>query len=165
MFFYGGFVASFVSGRSIDFCTNSTFALSVFLLQTALGITKYHHRLLCEFDIYFIRFFYSKRHEASANIFMDFVRIWHLLYPSLFYPPSSGRHAMRCLYVIGRDSWVREMSSTYWLDLDSSHGVGVRSPSVVCPLPGVYSRRRLCENYCYCYWYSYCYCAPYCAPP
>ena len=22
------------------------------------------------------------------------------------YPPSSGRHAMRCLYVIGRDGWV-----------------------------------------------------------
>ena len=26
------------------------------------------------------------------------------------YPPPSGRHAMRCLYGIGRDSWVWDMS-------------------------------------------------------
>ena len=57
------------------------------------------------------------------------------------YPPSSGRHAMRCLYVIGRDSWVRDMSNTQWLEMDSSHGVGECSVSVVCPLAGVYSDR------------------------
>ena len=61
------------------------------------------------------------------------------------YPPPSGRHAMRCLYVIGRDGWVWDMSNTQWLEMDSSHRVGECSVSVVCPLAGVYSRRRLCE--------------------
>ena len=61
------------------------------------------------------------------------------------HPPPSGRHAMRCLYVIGRDGWVWDMSNTQWLDIDSSHRVGECSVSVVCPLAGVYSRRRLCE--------------------
>ena len=36
---------------------------------------------------------------------------------------------------------VRDMSSTYWLDLDSSHGVGVRSVSAVCPRAGGISGR------------------------
>ena len=61
------------------------------------------------------------------------------------HPPPSGRHAMRCLYVIGRDGWVWDMSNTQWLDIDSSHRVGECSVSVVCPRAGVYSRRRLCE--------------------
>ena len=61
------------------------------------------------------------------------------------YPPPSGRHAMRCLYVIGRDGWVWDMSNTQWLEMDSSHRVGECSVSVVCPLAGVYSRRRLSE--------------------
>ena len=77
---------------------------------------------------------------------------------SNMYPPSSGRHAMRCLYVIGRDGWVWDMPITQWLEMDSSHGVGVRSQSVVCPLAGVYSRRRLSENYCRCC----CCCSSYC---
>ena len=49
---------------------------------------------------------------------------------------------MRCLYGIGRDSWVWDMAITRWLDVHSSHGVGVRSQSVVWPLAGKYSRRR-----------------------
>ena len=61
------------------------------------------------------------------------------------YPPPSGLHAMRCLYGIGRDSWVWDMSSTRWLDVHSSHEVGVRSQSVVWPLAGGISRRRLSE--------------------
>ena len=61
------------------------------------------------------------------------------------HPPPSGRHAMRCLYVIGRDSWVWETSSTYWLDIDSSHGVGEYSVNAVCPRAGGLSRRRLSE--------------------
>ena len=48
---------------------------------------------------------------------------------------------MRRLYVIGRDGWVWDMSSTQWLDMDSSHGVGECSVTVVCPLAGVYSDR------------------------
>ena len=58
------------------------------------------------------------------------------------YPPPSGRHAMRCLNVIGRESWVREMSCTYWLDIHSSHGVGEYSVTAVCPRAGGMSRRR-----------------------
>ena len=58
------------------------------------------------------------------------------------YPPPSGLHAMRCLYGIGRDSWVWDMAITRWQDVHSSHGVGVRSQSVVWPLAGKYSRRR-----------------------
>ena len=58
------------------------------------------------------------------------------------YPPPSGRHAMRCLNVIGRESWVREMSCTYWLDIHSSHGVGEYSVTAVCPRAGGISRRR-----------------------
>ena len=58
------------------------------------------------------------------------------------YPPPSGLHAMRCLYGIGRDSWVWDRAITRWLDVHSSHGVGVRSQSVVWPLAGKYSRRR-----------------------
>ena len=61
------------------------------------------------------------------------------------YPPPSGRHAMRSLYVIGRDGWVWDMSNTQWLEMDSSHRVGECSVTAVCPLAGVYSRRRLCE--------------------
>ena len=72
------------------------------------------------------------------------------------HPPPSGRHAMRCLYVIGRDSWVWDMSNTQWLEMDSSHGVGECSVTAVCPRAGVYSRRRLCENYCCCCCKSHC---------
>ena len=57
------------------------------------------------------------------------------------YPPPSGRHAMRCLYVIGRDGWVWDMSNTQWLEMDSSHEVGECSVTVVCPLAGVHSDR------------------------
>ena len=52
---------------------------------------------------------------------------------------------MRSLYVIGRDGWVWDMSNTQWLEMDSSHRVGECSVTAVCPLAGVYSRRRLCE--------------------
>ena len=61
------------------------------------------------------------------------------------YPPPSGRHAMWCLYGIGRDSWVWDKAITRWLDVHSSHGLGVRSPSVVRPRAGCISRRRLSE--------------------
>ena len=57
------------------------------------------------------------------------------------HPPPSGRHAMRCLYVIGRDGWVWDMSNTQWLEMDSSHRVGECSVSVVCPLAGKNSDR------------------------
>ena len=60
---------------------------------------------------------------------------------SNMYPPSSGRHAMRCLYVIGRDGWVWDMPITQWLEMDSSHEVGECSVTVVCPRAGVYSDR------------------------
>ena len=33
----------------------------------------------------------------------------------------------------------------YWLDILSSHGVGVKAVSEVCPRAGGLSRRRLCE--------------------
>ena len=57
------------------------------------------------------------------------------------YPPPSGRHAMRCLYVIGRDSWVWEMSSHALASMHSSHGVGEYSVSAVWPLAGLDSGR------------------------
>ena len=37
------------------------------------------------------------------------------------------------------------MSNTQWLEMDSSHRVGECSVTAMCPLAGVYSRRRLCE--------------------
>ena len=43
--------------------------------------------------------------------------------------------------MIGRDGWVWDMSNTQWLDMDSSHGVGECSVTVVCPLAGVHSDR------------------------
>ena len=49
---------------------------------------------------------------------------------------------MRYLYVIGRESWVWEMSSSHWLDIDSSHGVGEYSVTAVWPRAGGLSRRR-----------------------
>ena len=61
------------------------------------------------------------------------------------YPPPSGRHAMRSLYVIGRDGWVWDMSITCWLDLDSSHEVGEYSVTAVCQLAGGISDRPLDE--------------------
>ena len=75
--------------------------------------------------------------------------LWHVLHEGISsfsvskYPPPSGRHAMRCLYVIGRDGWVWDMSTTQWLEMDSSHRVGECSVTVVCPLAGVYSDRPL----------------------
>ena len=57
------------------------------------------------------------------------------------YHPSSGRHAMWSLYVIGREGWVWEMPTTDWLVLNSSHGVGVGSVSAVCPRAGGISGR------------------------
>ena len=50
---------------------------------------------------------------------------------------------MRCLYVIGRDGWVWDMSNTQWLEMDSSHRVGECSVAVVCPRAGVHSDRPL----------------------
>ena len=38
--------------------------------------------------------------------------------------------------------WER---SRYWLDILSSHGVGVKAVSEVCPRAGGLSRRRLSE--------------------
>ena len=58
------------------------------------------------------------------------------------YPPPSGRHAMRCLYGIGRDSWVWEMSSHALASMHSSHGVGEYSVTAVWPRAGGLSRRR-----------------------
>ena len=57
------------------------------------------------------------------------------------HPPPSGRHAMRSLYVIGRDGWVWDMSNTQWLEMDSSHEVGECSVTVVWHRAGVYSDR------------------------
>ena len=69
---------------------------------------------------------------------------------SNMYPPSSGRHAMRSLYGIGRDSWDWVMSRPALASMHSSHGVGVYSVSVVWPLAGVYSGRPRSENDCRC---------------
>ena len=52
------------------------------------------------------------------------------------YHPSSGRHAMWSLYVIGREGWVWEMPTTDWLVINSPHRVGVGSVSAVCPRAG-----------------------------
>ena len=60
---------------------------------------------------------------------------------SNMYPPSSGRHAMRSLYGIGRDGWVWDMSITQWLEMDSSHEVGECSVTVVWHRAGVHSDR------------------------
>ena len=57
------------------------------------------------------------------------------------HPPPSGLHAMRSLYVIGRDGWVWDMSITCWLDLDSSHEVGEYSVTAVCHRAGGISDR------------------------
>ena len=58
------------------------------------------------------------------------------------YPPPSGLHAMRCLYGIGRDSWVWEMSRHALASMHSSHGVGEYSVTAVWPRAGGLSRRR-----------------------
>ena len=52
---------------------------------------------------------------------------------------------MRCLYVIGRDSWVWEMSSHALASMHSSHGVGEYSVTAVWPRAGGLSRRRYHE--------------------
>ena len=57
------------------------------------------------------------------------------------YPPSSGRHAMWSLHVIGREGWVWDMPTTDWLVINSSHRVGVGSVSAVCPRAGGISGR------------------------
>ena len=57
-------------------------------------------------------------------------------------PPPSVLHAMRCLYGIGRDSWVWEMSSHALASMHSSHGVGEYSVTAVWPRAGGLSRRR-----------------------
>ena len=62
------------------------------------------------------------------------------------YPAPSWRHAMRWLYVIGRDSWVRERSTTCWLVPNSSHRVGEYSVTAVCQLAGGISDRPLNES-------------------
>ena len=80
--------------------------------------------------------------------------LWHVLQEETFpvsiivYPPPSGRHAMRSLYGIGRDSWVWEMSKPALASMHSCHGERIYSVSVVWPLAGVYSGRPLNENYC-----------------
>ena len=40
------------------------------------------------------------------------------------YPPPSGRHAIRCLYGIGWENWVGEMSRHALARVHSFHGVG-----------------------------------------
>ena len=60
------------------------------------------------------------------------------------HPPPSGRHAMRSLYGIGRESWVREMSRvTGWLVWIPPTKWGSIPSSAVCQLAGVYSGRPL----------------------
>ena len=49
---------------------------------------------------------------------------------------------MKSLYVIGRDSWVWEMSRHALASMHSSHGVGEYSVTAVWPLAGGLSRRR-----------------------
>ena len=48
---------------------------------------------------------------------------------------------MWSLYVIGREGWVWDMPIARWLDMSSSHGVGVGSVSAVCPRAGGISDR------------------------
>ena len=48
---------------------------------------------------------------------------------------------MWSLYVIGREGWVWDMPIARWLDMSSSHGVGVGSVYAVCPRAGGISGR------------------------
>ena len=84
--------------------------------------------------------------RKMERIYKSLVQLVHIISGrahciSNMYPPSSGRHAMRSLYGIGRDGWVWDMSITQWLEMDSSHEVGECSVTVVCPLAGVHSDR------------------------
>ena len=81
------------------------------------------------------------RYRKSYAITMPFLWCFsHEMYINM-HPPPSGLHAMRSLYVIGRDGWVWDMSITQWLDMDSSHEVGECSVTVVWHRAGVYSDR------------------------
>ena len=84
--------------------------------------------------------------RKMERIYKSLVQLVHIISGrahciSNMYPPSSGRHAMRSLYGIGRDSWVWEMSRHALASLHSSHGVGAYSVFAVWPLAGVYSGR------------------------
>ena len=62
------------------------------------------------------------------------------------HPPPSGRHAMRSLYGIGRESWVREMPAVPgWLVRIPPTKWGSIPSSAVCQLAGVYSGRPKSE--------------------
>ena len=76
-------------------------------------------RFLYELDLFSIQASNIKKHHhrcfMCVCVFMSLLGLLHLRFPCTgksnyltrrVYPPSSGRHAMRCLYVIGRDGWV-----------------------------------------------------------
>ena len=72
---------------------------------------------------------------APLNLYDPCLSPWYLYFSKRtppcrrVYPPPSGRHAKWCLYVIGRDSWVRDMPHVL-ARLPSFHGVGVGS--IIC---------------------------------
>ena len=69
----------------------------------------------------------------------------HSIYLAM-HPPPSGRHAMRSLYGIGRESWVMEMSRvTGWLVRIPPTKWGSIPSSAVCQLAGMYSGRPKSE--------------------
>ena len=69
--------------------------------------------------------------------------VHHSIYLAM-HPPPSGRHAMRSLYGIGRESWVREMPRVPgWLVVIPPTKWGSIPSSAVCQLAGVYSGRPL----------------------
>ena len=74
-------------------------------------------RFLYELDLFSIQASNIKEHHHRCFmcVCMSLLGLLHLPFPCTgksnnltrrVYPPSSGRHAMRCLYVIGRDGWV-----------------------------------------------------------
>ena len=85
------------------------------------------------------------RYRKSYAFTMPFLWCFSHAIFIMKHPPPSGLHAMRSLYVIGRDGWVWDMSITCWLDLDSSHEVGEYSVTAVCQLAGGISDRPLNE--------------------
>ena len=80
----------------------------------------------CRIDFFTISPFALWYHFCTIPCFS----LWYLYFSkqtpprTRVYHPPSGRHAMWCLYVIGRDSWVRGMSHV-WARWTFCHGVGV----------------------------------------
>ena len=100
------------------------------IIHSLCNMTFYHHVLRKNKDRLF---------DGSVVCSMAF-RSNHQDHREM-HPPPSVLHAMRCLYGIGLESWVREMSRHALASLPSSHGVEEYSVSAVWPLVGIFSGR------------------------